>query len=227
MAIRNWHYRSALLSLSPLVLCLATGLHGQGQISAAGQKTEQAGKAIRVGVGLVQTDVMVFDRENRFVENLRPEQFELKVDGIVQPISFFELVSTGTAHDEEIWAKAEGKPAPAAPRPATAASDAGRAILFFIDDWHLSADSLHRSRAALATLIDKSMGPRDRAALVTASGQLGFLQQLTDNKGVLQAALQRFNLQSEGIEDKVWEGHQGLAVGLAGCKVAQHAKQAL
>lgn len=197
--------RPKINGLTPVLLLLslllwAAGLDGQGQKSAAGQKKEP----IRIGVGLAQTDVMVFDRQNRFVGNLKPEQFELKVDGIAQPISFFELVSTGSPHDEEIWAKAEGKPLAAAPRPVTSASDTGRTILFFVDDWHLSVESLHRSRAALVNLIDKSMGVHDRAALFAASGQLGFLQQLTDNKAVLHAALQKFNLQTEGVEDKDW-----------------------
>jgi VWFA-related protein len=164
-----------------------------------------------VGVGLVQTDVMVFDRENRFVDNLKPEEFELKVDGVVQPISFFELVSSGSPHDEEIWAKAEGKPVPAATKPAADASDAGRTILFFVDDWHISAEDIVYSRAALASLIDTSMGVHDRAVIFAASGQLGFLQQLTDNKEVLHAALRRLNFQSPGIVDQasppMTEGH--------------------
>jgi VWFA-related protein len=193
-------------------LCVcALPFHALAQKPPAGQKTEQAAKPIRIGVGLVQTDVTVFDRENRFVDNLRPGQFELKVDGVVQPISFFELVSSGSPHDEEIWAKAEGKPVPAATKPAASVSDAERTILFFVDDWHMSAEDIVYSRAALASLIDKSMGVHDRAVIFAASGQLGFLQQLTDNKAVLHAALHRLNFQSAGVEDLEWppmtEGH--------------------
>ena len=44
---------------------------------------KQAGKPIRVTVGLVQTDVMVFDRQGQFVPDLKKEQFELRVDGKV------------------------------------------------------------------------------------------------------------------------------------------------
>lgn len=198
----RWMLRTATF-LSCLVLA-AVPFHSAAQKPTAAQKTAQMSKPIRVGVGLVQTDVMVFDRQNRFVDNLRAEQFELRVDGIVQPISFFELVSSGSAQDEEIWARAERKPVPAAPKPATAASDAGRTLLFFIDDWHLSAESVVRSRDAMANLIDRSMGVKDRAAVFAASGQLGFLQQLTDNKAVLHAALRRFNYQSPGVEDRDW-----------------------
>jgi len=192
----------------------ALPFRAQAQKPPAGQKTEPAPKTIRVGVGLVQTDVTVFDRENRFVDNLKPDRFELKVDGIEQPIAFFELVASGSPHDEEIWAKAEGKPVPEPTKPAAIVSDAGRTILFFVDDWHMSAEDVIHSRAALASLIDKSMGVHDRAVIFAASGQLGFLQQLTDNKAVLHAALQRLNFLSAGAEDSRWppmtEGHAAL-----------------
>jgi VWFA-related protein len=208
----KWMPRT-LAFLVCLCVC-ALPLRAQVQKPPAEQKTEQAAKPIRIGVGLVQTDVTVFDRENRFVDNLKPDQFELKVDGVVQPISFFELVSSGSPHDEEIWAKADRKPVPEATKPAASVSDAGRTILFFVDDWHLSAESVVHSREALASLIDKSMGVHDRAVIFAASGQLGFLQQLTDNKAVLHAALQRLNFQSAGVEDREWppmtEGHAAL-----------------
>ncbi|MBZ5495266.1 MAG: VWA domain-containing protein [Acidobacteriia bacterium] len=196
---RKWFIPALLLS-STLYL-IPRLINSQAQQAPAGQKPAQAGRAIRVGVGLVQTDVMVFDRQGRFVSDLKPEQFELRVDDKPQPISFLELVYTGSPHDQEIWAKAEGKPVPVTPQPVVSSSDAGRTILFFVDDWHLSADSVIRSRAAMAKLIDTSMGVRDRAAIFAASGQLGFLQQLTDNKAVLHAALERFNFQSAGVQD--------------------------
>src|SRR3954467_14309863 len=51
---------------------------------------------IRVNTELVQTDVMVFDKEGRFVDGLKPEQFSLKIDNKPTPISFFERVTGGT-----------------------------------------------------------------------------------------------------------------------------------
>jgi len=153
------------------------------------QKSQQPGKTIRVNVALVQTDVMVFDGDNRFVDNLKPEEFEFRVNGKVTPIEFFDLVYAGTPHDEEIWARMGRKKSPpqAGPLPAVR-TNVGRTILFFVDDWHLSADSMIRSRAALEKLIEDSVGINDQAALVAASGQLGFLQQFTNDKAVLRAA---------------------------------------
>jgi hypothetical protein len=38
-------------------------------------------EVVRISSDLVQTDVMVFDKSGKFVEGLKPEHFELKVDG--------------------------------------------------------------------------------------------------------------------------------------------------
>ncbi len=179
---------SRLLSLLSLFL-LVLPLPVQAQNSQAVRKSQQPGKTIRVDVALVQTDVMVFDGDNRFVDNLKPEEFEFRVNGKVTPIEFFDMVYAGTPHDEEIWARMGRKKSPAAaPPPAASRSNVGRTILFFVDDWHLSAESMLRAKVAFGKLIEDSVGINDQAALVTASGQLGFLQQFTNDKAVLRAA---------------------------------------
>ncbi|HLL77354.1 MAG TPA: hypothetical protein VK421_19020, partial [Pyrinomonadaceae bacterium] len=78
---------------SSLLLCLA-GLvaRAQSPVRPAPQEKEDV---LRVDTELVQTDVAVFDKSGKFVEGLRPEQFEVKVDGQVVPVSFFERVSRG------------------------------------------------------------------------------------------------------------------------------------
>ncbi|MBZ5495263.1 MAG: VWA domain-containing protein [Acidobacteriia bacterium] len=196
-----FHQIAASVLLSILIV---PPLRAQVQKLPPGQKAEPSGAAIRVNVALVQTDVMVFDRQGHFVSDLKPEQFELRVDGKVQPISFFELVSAGSSHDEEIWAKAEAKPTPAPPQPAATGTNPGRTLLLFLDDWHLAEDSVMRSRAALTNLINASMGPRDRFGIFAASGQLGFAQQLTNDKGALLATLEKLNFQSAGVKDLQW-----------------------
>jgi VWFA-related protein len=196
------HCFKPVLSFSLLLLyAVSRPVYPQAQTPPPGQK-QQAEPTIRVKVGLVQTDVMVFDRQGHFVPDLKLDQFELRVDGKVQPISFMELVSAGSLHDQEIWAKEEGKPAPQ--EPAAASSNPGRTLLFFVDDWHLSADSVMRSRAALTNLINLSMSPKDRVAIFAASGQLGTTQELTGDKNAVLASLERFNFKSAGVEDLAW-----------------------
>lgn len=58
---------------------------------------------------------------------------------------------------------------------------------------HLSNASLTRTRKALTEFIDKRMHDGDQVAIVSTSGQIGFLQQLTDNEVVLHEAIERLN----------------------------------
>lgn len=156
---------------------------------------EQEEEVVRISSELVQTDVSVFDKSGKFVDGLRPEQFELQVDGKTQPINFFERVRAGSRSEAaQLSALASRRPEAvrtAGPNQTADAEEAGRLIFFFVDDLHLSPASTARARTALQHYVDKEMGPNDQAAVVSASGQVGFLQQLTDNPAVLRAAIGR------------------------------------
>ena len=61
---------------------------------AAAQDEEET---VRIETALIQTGVMVFDKQGRFVDNLRQEDFELTVEGRPMPLSFFERVGGSAA----------------------------------------------------------------------------------------------------------------------------------
>jgi VWFA-related protein len=196
--------RLAYASLFLLLLVPAASPYdSQATAPKQGQKQE-ADQTIHVNVGLCQTDVMVFDRQGRFVPNLKMDQFELRVDGKVQPVSFLELVSAGSRHDEEVWAREEPKPVPPLPQAAATNANPGRTLVFFLDDWHMDAENVVRARAALVKLVNTEMGPKDRVSIFAASGQLGSKQQLTSDKAALLASIAKFNFQSAGVQDLQW-----------------------
>jgi hypothetical protein len=80
------------------ILLLTVALH-----AAAAAQTPQPSPALpdvlRVNTELVQSDVMVFDKQGRVVNGLQRAQFELTVDGKPQPISLIEEVRAGTAKE--------------------------------------------------------------------------------------------------------------------------------
>lgn len=163
----------------------------------------QADDVLRVNTELVQTGVTVFDKQDKFVEGLKPEQFEIKVDGKPVQVSFFERVVAGTANEERLIAAA-GKAANSSPASATAPDATrvrGRTIIFFIDDLHLSADSVNRTRKAILEFVENQMGASDQVAIASTSGQIGFLQQFTDNKAVLRAAVACLNHKPYNVPD--------------------------
>lgn len=179
-------------------------------------------EVVRVNTELVQTDVMVFDKQGRFVDDLRAEQFELQVDGKPQSISFFERVRAGTLDEDAQLAAARGGSSSVVRRVSTEKVtgtvrplDRGRVVVFFVDDLHLSAGSLKHARDTLLRFINEEMGQNDRAVVASASGQLGFLQQLTGEKAVLRKAVAQLSYRPYNVRDNErppMSEHQAVAV---------------
>lgn len=151
---------------------------------------QQQGDVVRVNTELVQTAVTVLDKKGNFVEGLQRDQFELMVDGKPRPIAFFERVASGSARERELATL--GNPNDeSAKTPAASPRIPGRTIVFFVDDLHLSPDSMNRTRMMLQHFLDREMSSKDNVAILTASGQVGFLEQFTNNKAVLDEAMSR------------------------------------
>jgi VWFA-related protein len=148
---------------------------------------------IKFETSLVQTDVMVFDKDGRFVNGLKPEQFQLKINNTAREISFFEAFRSGAVREAQ-----PGQP----PEISKLRADAERrSVLFFVDDLHLAPDSLVRTRQALLEFIEKGMGKNDQVAITSPSGQVGFLQQFTANKEALRTAVARLNYRANPKSD--------------------------
>ncbi|HET8782522.1 MAG TPA: VWA domain-containing protein, partial [Pyrinomonadaceae bacterium] len=165
----------------------------------AQQQRPATDDTVRITTELVQTSIVVLDKQGRFVEELKPEDFLLKVDGRPVTPSFFERVIAGTVREEKLE-KSAAKPA-TAPTTPTGATYRGRTIIFFIDDLHLSNASLQRTRKAIMDFVDNEMSIEDQVAIATPSGQLGFLQRFSDHKSVVRAAANRLNHKPYTIRD--------------------------
>ncbi|HEV8168235.1 MAG TPA: VWA domain-containing protein [Pyrinomonadaceae bacterium] len=152
---------------------------------ANAQETE----VVRTNVELVQTAVTVLDKKGNFVDGLQRDQFELMVDGKARPVAFFERITSGSPRERELAATL-GNPE-AATKPIAPSRVAGRTILFFLDDQHLSADSMNRTRMMLQRFLEREMTSNDNVAITTASGQVGFLEQFTNNRAILDEAMSR------------------------------------
>jgi len=159
---------------------------------------DDAEGVLRISTSLVQTDVSVVDRKGQFVEGLQRDQFELKVDGQIQPVLFFERVTAGSANEAARLAAARGETIAVA---GTAAVERGRSLIFFVDDLHLSPEGIARARKLLLNFIDTEMTPNTQTLIASSSGQLGFLQQFTNDREALRAAVKRLNYVSQASYD--------------------------
>ncbi len=194
--------RTSLIKIaSPriLVCLLILGLNIQGQTV---QRPQDQSEVVRVFTDLVQTDVTVFDKQGRFADGLRREDFELRIDGKVKPIEFFERISVGTANEETQLSAARGTLSAGKTSPPGAVPlDRGRTVFFYLDDLHLAPASLAATRKVVTDFIERQMNQNDEVSIASASGQIGFLQQLTDQKAVLRAALQRVKYRPYTVRD--------------------------
>ena len=177
----------------PLGQCFAVLLIILAMSEAAfGQRNQTKPQAtddvLRTNTELVQTMVTVSDKDGRFVDGLKRENFELRVDGQSVPISFFENIIAGSHRDRTAVLSTSKKSEPETTEPP---SFRQRTIIFFVDDRHLSLESIDRTRKTLSGFIDREMGQNDLVAIASSSGQIGFLQQFTDNKEVLASAISR------------------------------------
>ncbi len=186
----------AKLALVVCVLLLA-------EFSATAQTTQRPpskspDEVVRVYTELVQTDVMVFDKQGRFVDGLTKENFELRIDGKPRPIRAFEKITAGSDEESQL-AAARGATAVNLKRPAPL--DRGRIVFFYLDDFHMDLPGLVAAKKVINTFLDKQMGQNDQAAIASATGQIGFLQQLTNDRTVLRKALERLTPGSYSVRD--------------------------
>ncbi len=153
---------------------------------------------VRVYTELVQTDVMVFDKQGKFVNNLTAKDFELRVDGKPRTIQAFEQITAGSDEESQL-AAARGSTTINLKRPVPL--DRGRIVFFYIDDFHMDLASLVAAKKVINHFLDKEMGQNDQAAITSATGQIGFLQQLTTDRMILRKALDRLSPRSYSVRD--------------------------
>lgn len=153
---------------------------------------------VRTYTELVQTDVMVFDKQGKFINGLKPEDFELRVDGKPRQLQAFEQITAGSDEESQL-AAARGSTTLNLKRPVPL--DRGRIVFFYIDDFHMDLAGLKSAKKLINAFIEKEMGQNDQAAIASATGQIGFLQQLTTDRMVLRRALDRLHARMYSVRD--------------------------
>ncbi|MCA1594387.1 MAG: VWA domain-containing protein [Acidobacteria bacterium] len=148
---------------------------------------------VRITSNLVQLDAVVTDKQGRQVTDLRPEDFEVLVDGKPQPITNFSYVSneTRTITTQPIATSPVDKNAPPVPPARLRPEQVRRTIALVVDDLGTSFESVHFVRQSLKKFVDEQMQPSDLVAIMRTSAGMGALQQFTSDKRLLYAAIER------------------------------------
>ena len=146
---------------------------------------------VRITTNLVQFDAVVTDREGRLVTDLRPEEFEVLLEGKRQEISNFTFVGTAPAAVVREAAPRPEKGAPPPPPVPVRPGQVRRTIALVVDDLGTSFTDIYYVRRTLTKFVDEQMQPGDLVAVVQTGRGLGTLQQFTSDKQLLHRAISR------------------------------------
>jgi VWFA-related protein len=164
-----------------------------GLVLAQAQKKPQAEKiedVIRITTELVQTDVVVTDKKDQIIGDLKLEDFELYDNGKKQDLHFLEFVSVETGKRVEAKTPATS--------PATedvlvsggpSAKELKRVIAFVVDDLTIPDTDMVTVRSILLEFVNGQMSEGDLVAVVRVGGGSGLLQQYTSDKNLLRRAI--------------------------------------
>jgi VWFA-related protein len=144
---------------------------------------------VRITTNLVQIDAVV-TKDGKPVRNLKAEDFEIYEDGRRQEITSFAFISNMTATERS----GEKSPAPDKTEvnlpPGPVKRDVPRrTIAVVVDDLGLSFESMSNVRRQLRKFVTEQLEPNDLVAIVRTSGEIGTLQQFTNDKRLLTRAV--------------------------------------
>jgi VWFA-related protein len=150
------------LALTAGPLLLATAI-------LSGQTTTQQGTVFRAASNTVTSDVIVRDREGRFVPDLRMDEFKVFEDGVEQRITNFYAVVGGRAISRLVAAPVAAPTSTGLILPPSRPPDtSGRIFIIFIDDLHLYPRDTSRVRDVLKQVRDTLIHDNDLVGFVSS-----------------------------------------------------------
>ena len=172
-------------------------------VASAALHAQQAQQPIRSGVELVRIDVQVTTRDGQPALNLRPDQFEVSIDGNKLPVAALDFVRYGESATVKPGAPASTASQPITPASAATPGDSERVLILAVDQ----ASFMQASRGAPVEIVKRlaaMAGPQDligliafpapgvvfspsldRAALLDAAAKIDGRLQVTTNRRVV------------------------------------------
>ena len=161
---------------------------------------QQPSVTFRAETNFVEVHAIVTDEKGAFVKDLTQADFEVYEDGRLQAPTVFSMVDL--AIERPFTPVNAGAPIEPDVRATTRTFD-GRIYIFLLDDLHTYVTRTNNVRELVKRFIDQYMATDDLAAVVFTSGRQESGQELTNNRQLLKAAVDRFQgqkLPSAGAE---------------------------
>jgi VWFA-related protein len=148
---------------------------------------------VRITTNLVQIDTVV-TRNNKQVTDLTAADFEIFEDGKPQTITNFSYVQIVANNSEPSSEKSPGgskdESAPPVPPPPVKPDEPHRTIALVVDDLGIAMENTGSIRKQLRKFIEEQMQPNDLVAIIRTGGEVGALQQFTNDKRILFRAIE-------------------------------------
>jgi VWFA-related protein len=170
---------------------------------------EQSEYVFRVQSDLVLVNVTVRDKNGKFVQGLKPENFTILEDNKPQKVISFDVenVDAGPALDVT-QVKPLPEQAPAQTPPAASAADAAlqfkdrRLIVLFFDLSAMEPDEIDHAVTSAEHYVDTQMAPADLVSIVSLGSSLLVNQDFTTDHALLKKQLDAFGSGSgQGFEE--------------------------
>ena len=173
-----------------LTLALLLSFCALASVAAQTKPTADNDDVVRITSNLVQVDVVV-TKDGKPVTNLNAEDFEIYEDGKRQNITNFAFISNVPRNGASAPDKADRAETtvPDAPPGPVKPDVPHRTIAVVVDDLGLSLESMNGVRKQLQKFVAEQLQPNDLVAIVRTSGEIGTLQQLTNDRRLLARAV--------------------------------------
>jgi VWFA-related protein len=148
---------------------------------------------VRITTALVQTNVVVTDKNDHVIPDLKLGDFDVYENGKKQDIKFMEFVGTDTDRRTEGERPASLPAGAEVPRDIKT-GELKRVVAFVVDDLTIPFADMASVRQLLLDFVDKQMRDGDLVAIIRVIGGKGLLQQFTGDHQLLRRAIAQLNV---------------------------------
>ena len=144
---------------------------------------------VKITTNLVQIDAVV-TKDGKPVTDLQPSDFEIFEDNKPQAITNFSYISnlTNVAATAPTTRNVNDKSAPPVPPAKINPNEQRRTVALVVDDLGISFEGMPSLRTQIRKFLD-TLAPNDLVAIIRTGGDVGALQQFTNDRRVLNAAV--------------------------------------
>jgi len=146
-----------LIAMPILAATIVSGQQGQGTV-------------FRATTNYIATDVVIRDKDGKFIPNIKANEIKVYEDGVLQTIERFIPVIGGRAYTEvspNVPATLRSGEGLILPKTRQSNDASGRIFLILIDDLHLQVSDTPRAKAALMDIRDKLVHENDLVGFVS------------------------------------------------------------